>query len=80
MLGDVVGGGHPSYLMSQSCFGGSVVLGGVLCWLFGKKVNAKQGGHSFFFIPVQWWGIAIVGFGIFTMVAGFQGPPANGGG
>jgi hypothetical protein len=42
----------------------SLVAGGVGCWIFGRRWNHEVTEHTFFFIPLQYWGMIYVIFGV----------------
>lgn len=36
----------------------------VVTWVVGRRINRNGGGHSLFFIPVQWWAIPPILFAV----------------
>ncbi len=46
---------------------------GVVTWLAGRRLNSgltPAQSHSFFLIPVQWWGLIWIGFAIYAFGTG----------
>jgi hypothetical protein len=54
--------------LAPIAFGASLVLAAVLNWLLGQKLNRPLREadfdhgrrHSFFFIPMEWWSVAML--------------------
>ena len=71
---------------SDWILGLTAIAAGVGTWFLGKRMNRNavrelvdpktgeavtvRGGHSLFFIPVQWWGPVMVVIGAYLLVAG----------
>jgi hypothetical protein len=51
--------------------GGVTLLGGgTACWVCGRKWNRSVTNHTFYFIPLQYWGLAYMLHGVFFMLGG----------
>jgi hypothetical protein len=45
----------------------ALVLAGVLTWFVGRKLQAR-GAHTFFFIPMHYWGVALIALAVLPFV------------
>ncbi|MBI3823540.1 MAG: hypothetical protein HY289_12795 [Planctomycetes bacterium] len=42
----------------------SLLLGGILCWFLGRKLNRGSGYHTLYFIPLEKWGVIFILLGV----------------
>ena len=43
------------------------VVAGVLTWFVGTKLRAR-GAHTFFFVPMHYWGVALIALSVLAFV------------
>ena len=46
-----------SILWAFAAVGGSSVLGGLVCWILGRRWNRGSVYHSLYFVPLEVWGL-----------------------
>ena len=59
---------HP--VMAYGVLAGLAGVAAILTWFIGAALNRNGGGHTFFFVPMQFWALAFLGIGGF---AGYYG-------
>ncbi len=42
-------------------------LAGVICWFAGAHLNKERAEHTFYFIPMQYWGVVLVVAGVYCI-------------
>ena len=86
MIVQAVAGDEVFYEHFDYIFRMSLILGAVVIWFLGKKLNGRKGRivtddetgekielkstNSFFFIKMEYWAIPIIAFVIFSLFAG----------
>ncbi len=62
----LIGGPH----FQGRAYGASVGLlfAAVANWFVGTAANRDEGGHSLFFIPMQWWSIPMAFFAVTSFI------------
>jgi len=73
VLGQVVSGGKTGDELSTVGLVGfrflPLLVAGAICWFLGNKLNEAQGGNSFFFVPMQFWGAILPVLGLVMVFA-----------
>jgi hypothetical protein len=57
----------------------SLIGGGIACWILGRRWNTPFTEHTMYFVPLQYWALLYVPFGLLLTLGGLANLLGKGG-